>query len=145
MHSHRQQLSRNAMGAPLWPLLLALPGLCCALATPNKSLATLPIAYLGGTTAPRTPENLAMLSKLRVVVIDKTEGPCWAQCITNTSKGLPCNAQCHAEKDMLATIRAGKSQHMNSMHPGRTLSAGPPVYMFVLFCFIQPSWVMGSK
>jgi hypothetical protein len=38
---------------------------------PNPSLATLPIAYFGGTTAPRGAANIAMLAKQRMVIIEK--------------------------------------------------------------------------
>ena len=80
------------------------------LTTPNISLATLPIGYFGGLTVhPRPHANLAMLSKLRVVMIEKWEGHCWADCVQNTSVGLPCRSSCNAEREMMATMKAVKA------------------------------------
>ena len=41
-----------------------------AVAVPLTSLATLPVVYMGGATEARTPENIAMLAKMRYVVIE---------------------------------------------------------------------------
>lgn len=80
------------------------------LISPNTSMATLPVGYFGGLSVhPRPQANLEMLAKLRVVMIEKWEGHCWADCVSNTSAGVPCQPSCHAEAEMKATIRALKS------------------------------------
>ena len=80
------------------------------LTTPNISLATLPVGYFGGLSVhPHPPANLAMLSKQRVVMIEKWERHCWADCVQNTSLGRPCRASCHAEREMMETMKAVKA------------------------------------
>eukprot|EP01052_Picozoa_sp_SAG31_P007693 SAG31_NODE_371_length_16628_cov_3.741943_1_plen_391_part_00 len=78
---------------------------------PNTSLATIPVAYFGGTTERRPPANLVMLSKMRIVMIEKWEGHCWADCLANAtvSPPLSCDTNCDVEHDMLATLKAVKA------------------------------------
>ena len=51
----------------------------------NTSLATVPCAYFGGNAATRGAANINMLSKMRLVMIEKWEGPCWQTCLANMS------------------------------------------------------------
>jgi len=88
----------------------ALPA-AAAITPPNTSLATIPVAYFGGTTAPRPAANLEMLSKMRLVMVEKWEGRCWADCLANSTATppLPCSASCDVEADMLSTLRKVKA------------------------------------
>lgn len=38
-----------------------------------------------------------MLSKMRIVVIEKWEGHCWDDCVANNTAGIPCDPACHEE------------------------------------------------
>ena len=88
-------------------------------ASPNVSLATVPVAYFGGhhnqntsdhgvTPCPasgcRPAENIRMLSKMRIIMIEKWEGHCYDGCMYNASKHMPCFPSCNVEGDMLQTI-----------------------------------------
>ena len=84
------------MAAPLQLLLRAttLAGACSAAAAaaafgsitqPNTSLATIPVAYFGGTSAKRPHSNVEMLAKMRIVMVEKWEGHCWADCLRNST------------------------------------------------------------
>lgn len=42
-----------------------------AIIAPNTSLATVPCAYFGGNYAERGADNVAMLSKMRLVMVEK--------------------------------------------------------------------------
>lgn len=95
--------------ARILAVLLATACAVRAVHPPNTSLATLPTAYFGGTTAPRPQANIAMLARQRLVIIEKWEGPCWAECLANTSAGIPCRTSCDAERYMLDTIKAVKN------------------------------------
>ena len=77
---------------------------------PNTSFATIPVAYFGGTTEARPAGNLDMLAKQRLVMVEKWEGRCWADCLANSTKTppLPCHASCNVEADMVATLKAVK-------------------------------------
>ena len=82
-----------------------------ALVAPNTSLATIPVAYFGGKggkSGARSPANLAMLSKMRIVMLEKWEGGCWDNCLANATAGLPCS-RCNVEEDMLGTLTAVRS------------------------------------
>lgn len=60
----------------------AAAAVCSSALTPiNISLATLPVVYFGGNSAHRGEDNIAMLAKMRAVMIEKWEGPCWDACI----------------------------------------------------------------
>lgn len=74
------------------------------------------MAYFGGhhspCTAPtgcRSGANLAMLSKMRMVMVEKWEGHCYDGCMYNVSKGMPCFPSCNVEGDMLDTLSRAKS------------------------------------
>ena len=79
------------------------------LTQPNTSLATLPVAYFGGVSGhPRAQASYDMLAKMRIVVIEKWEGPCWDECLANISKGLQCQPSCHGEMYMMDTLQRVK-------------------------------------
>lgn len=93
-------------------LTLVVCGTTSAVITPpNTSLSTIPVAYFGGTTAPRPPTNYAMLSRMRIVMVEKWEGHCWADCLKNAtaSPPLPCSSSCAVERDMLHTLKQVKA------------------------------------
>ena len=86
--------------------------LACAaggVVVPSTSLETLPVVYMGGNAAPRPQANLAMLAKMRYVVVEKWEGSCWTECLANTSKGAQCEPSCREEDAQVATLRAVKA------------------------------------
>ena len=83
---------------------------------PSTSLDTLPVVYMGGNSAPRPKENIEMLAKMRYVVIEKWEGPCWNECLANVSKQLPCEPSCDEEAVQMATLAAVKK--LNPSVPG---------------------------
>lgn len=100
-------------GGVLAGVLFAAVG---AVLTPSTSLDTLPVVYMGGNSAPRPPANIAMLSKMRYVVIEKWEGPCWDECLANISKKIACDSSCDEEDVQVATLAAVKK--MNASVPG---------------------------
>jgi hypothetical protein len=76
---------------------------------PSTDLATLPMVYMGGNSAARPKENIEMLAKMRYVVIEKWEGPCWNECLANTTKGVQCEPSCNEEQVQMATLKAVKA------------------------------------
>jgi hypothetical protein len=95
-----------------------------AVRAPNISLGTMPIAYFGGhhnegtefhgntSCSPagcRPPENIQMLAKMRLVMIEKWEGHCYDGCMYNASLNMPCFPSCAVESDMLSTLAAAKA------------------------------------
>ena len=78
---------------------------------PSTDLNTLPVVYMGGNSAPRPPKNIEMLSKMRYVVIEKWEGPCWNECLANLTKKDPvqCEPSCQEENVQMATLKAVKA------------------------------------
>jgi hypothetical protein len=95
-----------------------------AVTAPNTSLATIPVAYFGGhhsacnfTTGCRTEENLRMLSKMRIVMVEKWEGHCYDSCMKNGSSkpSLPCFPSCNVEGDMRNTLRRAKAMSPNGL------------------------------
>ena len=83
---------------------LIAPTLFSAITAPDTSLATVPCAYFGGNYERRNDANIAMLAKMRIVMIEKWEGPCWQDCLGNGTGSLPCQASCGVENDILATF-----------------------------------------
>lgn len=81
------------------------PFIAFALTPPNTSLATIPVGYFGGVNVTRPKENLEMLSKMRIVGIEKWEGHCWSDCLYN---GTNCGPNCDVEQYMLGTLKAVK-------------------------------------
>ena len=77
----------------------------------NTSLHTIPVGYFGGLADPRTAANLQGLSKMRVAVIEKWEGPCWFECLANITAGDACSPACDEEKYQLGTIQALKAMN----------------------------------
>lgn len=81
------------------------PLISTALTPPDTSLATIPVVYFGGVNASRPKKNLEMLSKMRVVGVEKWEGPCWSDCLY---KGTNCGPNCGVEQYVLDTLKAVK-------------------------------------
>ena len=42
---------------------------------------------------------------MRIVMLEKWEGPCWDDCLANATAGLRCEPACNVEADSLATLR----------------------------------------
>ena len=105
---------------PLVTLLLCLAltssGSTRAALAPSTSLETLPVVYMGGNSAARPPENIEMLAKMRYVVIEKWEGPCWNECLANVTKKIACQPSCNEEAVQMATLAAVKK--LNPSVPG---------------------------
>ena len=97
------------MQAQLLLLLWLASAVGGGVVVPSTSLETLPVVYMGGNAAPRPPANLAMLAKMRCVVVEKWEGSCWTECLKNTSKGAQCEPSCREEDAQVATLRAAKA------------------------------------
>ena len=79
---------------------------------PDTSLDTLPVGYFGGVNCKeRSQENIEMLAKMRVIVIEKWEGPCWYECYANLTRTPPilCQPSCGAEHYQLETIKRAKT------------------------------------
>jgi len=93
---------------------------------PATDLATLPVVYWGGSTLPRPPSNIDMLSKLAYIVIEKWEGACWDACLKNLTSAhpRPCEAACAEEDHQLATLRAVRAASKNS-------SSGPALVFYL--------------
>lgn len=51
-----------------------------------------------------------MLAKMRVIVIEKWEGPCWYECYNNLTMNppVPCQPSCGAENYQMETIKRAK-------------------------------------
>ena len=70
-----------------------------SVASINTSLYTIPTGYFGGNgVAPRPQDEIELLAEQRMIVIEKWEGPCWAECLSNSSSHppIPCNPACGA-------------------------------------------------
>ena len=75
------------------------------------SLATIPCGYFGGTYRRRGDENIAMLAKMRLVMLEKWEGHCWQDCLKH---GPPaCNSSC-AEADAIVDTH----RRVKAINPG---------------------------
>eukprot|EP01050_Picozoa_sp_SAG11_P028998 SAG11_NODE_7986_length_1073_cov_1.282341_2_plen_281_part_00 len=73
-----------------------------------------PVGYFGGLSDARTSANLEGLSKMRLVVIEKWEGPCWFECLANGTAAQPprpCDPGCGEEDYQLATIKRIKARN----------------------------------
>ena len=82
-----------------------------AITPPDTSLDTIPVGYFGGVNCKeRSQGNIDMLAKMRVIVIEKWEGPCWYECYSNLTKNppIPCEPSCGAENYQMKTIRRAK-------------------------------------
>ena len=84
-----------------------------AIIAPNTSLATVPCAYFGGNAQQRGAENIAMLAKMRLVMVEKWEGHCWQDCLSDGPGSAPCQSNCGVENDILRTFGAVKSMNPN--------------------------------
>lgn len=85
----------------------------------DTNLATIPAGYFGGNAnRSRSARQVEALAQMRLVVIEKWEGPCWSECIANSSSAnghvpVPCQPSCGQEDYELATIRAVKQINPN--------------------------------
>ena len=82
-----------------------------AIVPPDTSLDTIPISYFGGVNCKeRSQENIEMLAKMRLIVIEKWEGPCWYECYANLTKTppIPCQPSCGADNYQMNTIKRAK-------------------------------------
>eukprot|EP01051_Picozoa_sp_SAG22_P015882 SAG22_NODE_2144_length_2941_cov_2.511963_2_plen_425_part_00 len=101
----------------LAPVLLALAARrqVSAITAPNTSLAAgTPVSYFGGNSARRGDANIAMLAKMRMVMLEKWEGPCWAGCLASNNSQPPaaaCTAGCGVETHILDTLRRVKARN----------------------------------
>jgi hypothetical protein len=75
------------------------------------SLATVPWGYYGGIARHRDDANIAMLSKARLVIIEKWEGPCWESCLAHGPSSPACQASCGVGTDILATMGRIKTRN----------------------------------
>lgn len=76
---------------------------------PDTSFDTIPVGYFGGNEEARPEANLDMLSKMRIVVVEKWEGKCWNECLANQTEGATeCDPACRQEDIELATLKAVK-------------------------------------
>ena len=84
-----------------------------AITPPNTSLATgTPVAYFGGNFQQRGPANIAMLAKMRMVMIEKWEGRCWQECLASNNSKPPvgaCQPGCDVENTIVGTLKAVKA------------------------------------
>ena len=80
------------------------------------SVDTLPVGYFGGVNCKqRSQENIEMMAKMRVTVIEKWEGPCWYECYNNLTMNppIPCQPSCGAENYQVQTIKRAKAANPN--------------------------------
>lgn len=75
----------------------------------NTSLATVPVGYFGGNAARRGGANIAMLAKMRLVMLEKWEGPCWQSCLAQGPGGASCQPSCDVEAHITDTLRRVKA------------------------------------
>jgi hypothetical protein len=88
-------------------MLATATTLSLSIIAPNTSLATVPTAYFGGAFARRGEANIEMLSKQRIIMVEKWEGHCWQDCLADQG-GPACQASCGVENDILDTFERVK-------------------------------------
>jgi hypothetical protein len=96
--------------------ILTFANSASALVAPDLSMSTIPVAYFGGKggkSGPRDASSIAMLAKMRLVMLEKWEGPCWDDCLANATAKLPCTPSCNVERDSLATLKAIRALNPN--------------------------------
>ena len=93
-------------------IISVMLGGSAAITPPDTSLDTIPVGYFGGVNCKqRSEDNIQMLAKMRVIVIEKWEGPCWYECYNNLTKNppVPCQPSCGAENYQMNTIKQAKT------------------------------------
>lgn len=75
----------------------------------NTSLATVPIGYYGGIASHRGQENIEMLSKARLIIVEKWEGHCWEDCLAGGPGSPSCQPSCGVENAILDTMARVKA------------------------------------
>lgn len=88
--------------------LATLAGAAISITAPNTSLATVPVSYFGGNAMHRGDANIEMLAKMRMVIIEKWEGPCWTQCVEDKNVSA-CAPSCDVEQYIVGTLRRVKA------------------------------------
>ena len=103
-------------------------------AVPTAPTHPRPRCWQGGNYQRRGDDNIAMLAKMRMVMIEKWEGPCWTECLASNNSQPPvaasdppppflpprsapltaqhatrCTAACHVETYILDTLRRVKA------------------------------------
>lgn len=58
----------------------------------------------GGNYAHRDDANIAMLAKMRMVMLEKWEGHCWQDCLAGGVGSPACQSSCGVENDILSTL-----------------------------------------
>ena len=97
-------------------ILVCMVETALSITTPDTSLDTIPVGYFGGMNCKeRAQANIEILAKMRVVVIEKWEGPCWYDCYNNLTQDspVPCQPSCGAENYQLKTIKQVKKVNPN--------------------------------
>jgi hypothetical protein len=99
-----------------------------AITAPNTSLELgTPVCYFGGNAAERGPANIAMLAKMRMVMIEKWEGTCWQDCLASNNSKPPaaaCLPGCDVEDTIVGTLKAVKA--VNPSVSGVLCTCWPP-------------------
>jgi hypothetical protein len=85
-------------------LLGAVVPLAFAIIAVDTSLATVPTGYYGGIAQHRGDANVEMLSKARLVIVEKWEGHCWKDCMAGGPSSAACQAACGVENAILDTM-----------------------------------------
>jgi hypothetical protein len=118
---------------PLLPLLLLLLSSrrVHALVAPNTSLATIPVAYFGGKggrSGARSPTNIAMLAKMRIVMLEKWEGA--SVCLPIHPPVCPSGTQC------VPAVRSSVCRPLVASGMKKRLSAGWSATLVI--CTLRP-------
>ena len=58
----------------------------------------------GGNYAHRDDTNIALLAKMRMVMLEKWEGHCWQDCLAGGVGSPACQSTCGVENDILSTL-----------------------------------------
>lgn len=107
----RQEMSLAVILVAVHLVTFAFSG-ADAITPPDTSLDTIPVSYFGGVNCKeRSQENIEMLAKMRLIVIEKWEGPCWYKCYANLTMKppVPCQPSCGAENYQMKTIKRAKA------------------------------------
>ena len=122
-------MGASAAAALLLALFAFRASTTLAIVAPNTSLATVPCAYFGGNYARRGDANIAMLAKMRLVMLEKWEGSCWQDCLGNGTGSVSCQAGCGVEDYIIDTHR-----RIKALNPG----VSGVLYWNTLLAFLLP-------
>ena len=113
---------------------------------PDPSFRTIPVvshSFYGKKKTepwPRPPALIANLSKFRMVVIEKFEGPCWDHCFIHRMPDK-CVPSCDVARYQLGTARALKSLNPNIS----TIIYINSVMLFPMYSYVQQFWGDGPN